>query len=238
MYVSMVLHALRQIDAQGYRYLEGENGGLNDEGTRKLVTGILKQTYIDYRDAKMCPPDCPMIDTCENKKMDANYESARKFLHSGWCATLCDELNIDYTRYALHTMSKHRLSRNIYRYLESELRSYKQTCRQIEQMRQDYIMRSREPQEGHGSGPGDPTARDVEQILKDRKLQRMEQRVAAIRRVYTMCDERQKTIIEEKYWNRRYTDEGVAELLGITRRTVYNLKQKIIFALAIELNLL
>lgn len=211
---------------------------ITDEGARRLIASILKQATADYKNNKSCPPDCPFFDTCETKNVDTRFCDARNFIHSAWCATLCEGVDIDYSKYVLANMEKCKLSRNTFRYVEGELRDYPVSIKRLDKLKENMIMRSKEQQEGHGSLPGDPTLADVENILKDKEIQRLEKIIKAIEKIYDMCDSNKKTIVKEKYWNHRYTDAGIADKLGISERTVRNWKQNIIYALAVELNYL
>ena len=100
-----------------------ENGGWTWYGYQdaQLIASILKQAHEDYTKDESCPEWCQFKDTCKEQKMDNMRCDARKFIHSAWCATLCEGINIDQEDYIKACIEKHRLSKNIYRYVENEI---------------------------------------------------------------------------------------------------------------------
>ena len=98
-------------------------GGLDimdDAGARGIDR--IKQAHEDYTKDESCPEWCQFKDTCKEQKMDNMRCDARKFIHSAWCATLCEGINIDQEDYIKACIEKHRLSKNIYRYVENEIK--------------------------------------------------------------------------------------------------------------------
>lgn len=211
---------------------------ITDDGAKRLMAEILKQAASDYKNNKSCPPDCPMFGTCEAKEIDLKFCDARNFLHSAWCATLCDGIDIDYSKYILTNMERCKLSRNTFRYVEGELKDYKRSIEKLDRLKDEIINKAPKQEEVRGTDVGDPTANKVASILKDKEVQRLEKIIKAIGKIYDMCDSKKKIIIQEKYWNHRYTDAGIAEKLGIGESTVRRWKQNIIYTLAVEINYL
>lgn len=182
-----------------------------------MIAAMLKQAVIDY----------------------ANEERQSKtFLHSEWCQQLCESIDVDYSTYVLASVNKYKLSKNIMRYIEGELRNYQQTKKLIDRMDNDIINSTPPQQEGHGSEVGDPTLAKVNQLLRSSDLERMKRTISAIDHIYAACDPQKKKLLEEKYWNNRYTDQGIADLLHVSTRTLYLWKDKIVLSIAIKMRLL
>lgn len=215
---------------------------MTDEGAKKLIAAILQQAYEDYTKTDQCPPTCPMIDSCDNKASDSAACSAKQFIHSAWCASLCDGIGVDHDKYVEGTIDKCRLTKNVFKYIEGELRAYNQMRKDLEMIKDDIIFTAPEQQEGHSNTPGDPTMQKAikihNRIYSSPQLQQMQKNVDAIRKVYYRCGEQKRQVIELCYWNQRYTLEGLAYKLDVTRKTVYNWRKQIIYAIAIELNYL
>ena len=98
---------------------------IDDNGARRLIASILKKACEDYTSDKLCPEWCSFKDTCELKQVDDEHCDAKRFIHSAWCATLCDSLDIDHEEYVAVCIKKHRLSKNTLKYVEQEIRQYK-----------------------------------------------------------------------------------------------------------------
>jgi RinA family phage transcriptional activator len=211
---------------------------MNDEGAKRLIASILKQAHDDIVQTNACPEFCPMVDTCKNKVYDKDYCEAKRFIRSAWCATLCDGLNTEHQMYVDQLIRRNKLSKDIYRYIESELRNYKQSCRELEILKRDIILATPEKQEGHSTNISDPTCRAASLVMLDRSIKRYEKIVQAIKVIYDQCDEQKKKIIEMKYWQSRYRDEGIRYHIGISKTTFYRWKDAIILAIAVELGYL
>ena len=188
------------------------------------MSAILKKAYEDYTET-------PGED-------NIHFRDARKFLHSAWCATLCDAVEIDYSLYVLRSMQKCKLSRNTCKYIEGELRQYRQSLKRLEKMKDELILKAPKAEEIRGTDVSDPTANKVEAILKSKEIKHLEKTTNAIKKIYVNCDNDKQKIIEEKYWNNKLTDAGIADKLGIGERTVWKYRNNIIYAIAVELNYL
>jgi RinA family phage transcriptional activator len=206
---------------KSYAEEKRERTSITEDGARSLIAAILKQAYEDYTRE----PD--------NKET----EEAKKFIHSAWCATMCEETGFSHQTYVGKLMDK-KLTRDTYRYIESELRNYKQTCKELEGLKRDIIFLVPEQQEGHSSTPGNPTLAKTAKIFTDRRIQRLSQVVNAVQSTYNKCDPSKKQLIELKYWGDRYTDQGISDTLGIEIRTFQRWKKAIVIAIAVELGYL
>lgn len=210
---------------------------IDDVGARRLIASILKKACDDYISDKGCPAWCSFQDSCTNKKVDAKHCDAKRFIHSAWCATLCDGLNLDHEEYVAVCIKKHRLSKNTFKYVEQEIRVYKSTLKELTQMKNDIILESPEKQEGRSSFIGNSTANKAIKISMDRKIIELEKTKKAIEATYQkLC--RDKQAVMEEYWQNRYTTSGMADKLGVDERTIRRWKQQIVYAVALELNFL
>ena len=215
---------------------------MNEEGAKRLISSILRQAYDDYTTTQQCPEYCELYDTCQNRNTDRDHCEAKKFLHSAWCASLCDGIGVDHQGFVEKAIDKCRLSKNTFKYIEGELRAYKQMEKQLESISTEVILETPLPQEGHSSTPGNPTMQKAikinNKIYSNPQLRQMQKEVDAIRTVYYQCDDKKRQIIELCYWKQQLTTEGIAYRLGVDRRTISRWKQKIIYDIAIKLGYL
>ena len=207
---------------------------INDEGARKLIASILKQAAVDYGEKEDCPAWCPQVNCTQKKSPNRIQCEVRQFIQRDWCATLCEGIDIDYNQYK-ETLMRKKLTPELTKYIESELRNYKQTCLELEQLKLNIIHETPEQQEGHSSDVSKPVEQKVAKILQDRKIKRYEEIVQAIKTTYEKCDRDKQQLIELKYWQNRYTDKGIAEKLCISYATFKNWKKSIVMAISIEL---
>ena len=210
---------------------------MDDVGARKLIASILKKAHEDYTKDESCPEWCQFKDECDAKKKDRDGCDARKFIHSAWCAALCEGLDIDREKYIKTCIEKYRLSKNTYRYVENEIRLYKHTQKELERLKNDLINESSLAPEVRGTDVGDPTANKVIKLRLNKKILDMEKTIAAIEKVYRTLTGDKKTVMEE-YWIGRYTTPGLAGKLGVNETTVRRWKRFIVYSVAIELKYL
>lgn len=211
---------------------------MDNDGARRLMAAILKQANDDYSQKNVCPTWCEYINECDNIVKNSRTDcDVKQFIKSAWCATLCDGLNVSHEEYKRAILHK-RLNQDLIKYIESELRNYKQTCAELEQLKRDIIYETPEQQEGHSSAPGDPTQNKVAKILLDRRIKRYSEITSAIQTTYDKCDKQKKELIELKYWQNRYTDAGIADRMCIGTSTLKRWKKAIVLSIAIELGYL
>jgi RinA family phage transcriptional activator len=216
----------------------GEVGILDDIGAKRLIAAVLKQAYDDYTNTVACPKWCSFYTTCENKENGPKYCDAKKFLHSAWCVTLCEGMDINYEKYLLTALENCRLSKNTYKYIEGELRSFRQAEKELNELKDDITLATPIKQEGHSYTPGDPTQSKTMAILKDKKIQRMQKTVDAIKKVYNRLDNKKRSMVDGFYFTQRYTAEGIACRLQVDKSTVNRWRQRLVYSVAIELNYL
>ena len=210
---------------------------IDDFGARRLITSILQKASEDYANDKGCPEWCSFKDSCELNQFDANHCDAKQFIHSAWCAALCDGLNIDHEEYVTVCIKKHRLSKNTFKYVEQEIRQYKNNQKELNRLKNDIILQAPERQEGWSNAIGNSTASKAVRISMDRKIVDLEKTQKAIETIYQRLCQDKRAVMEE-YWIGRYTTSGLADKLGIDERTVRRWKQYIVYSVAAELNYL
>ncbi|NCD08084.1 MAG: hypothetical protein EOL98_01420 [Negativicutes bacterium] len=210
---------------------------IDNNGARRLIASILKKACDDYTSDNLCPAWCAFKDTCELKKVDDEQCDAKRFIHSAWCATLCDSLDIDHEEYVAVCIKKHRLSKNTLKYVEQEIRQYKNNQKELNRLKNAIIMETPEKQEGRSNAIGNSTASKAIKISMDRKIVELDRTQKAIETIYQrLCHDKQALM--EEYWNRRYTNSGLADKLGVDERTIRRWKQYIVYSVAAELNYL
>ena len=210
---------------------------MDDLGARKLMASILKKACDDYASDKGCPEWCSFKDSCKLNQVDAEHCDAKRFIHSAWCATLCDGLDIDHEEYVAMCIKKHRLSKNTFKYVEQEIRQYKNNLKELSRLKNDIIHETPEKQNGRSSSLGDSTAAKAVKLSMNRKITELEKTKKAIETIYQrLCHDKQSVM--EEYWQSRYTNAGIAYKLGVDERTVRRWKQYIVYCVAAELNYL
>lgn len=210
---------------------------INDDGARRLMAAILKQAHQDYFDSKACPVECPFKTTCGEEQTSKEFCDARQFIHSAWAATICEELGVDHKAYVMACIKNRSLSGNTYRYVENEIKQYKNMLQEIETIKKDIILETQERKEGRGSEKGDPTLNKVIKMGLSKKIAKMEKTVKAIEKIYNSLPKDKKMVMQE-YWHGMYTNQGIAKQTGVDERTIRRWKQLIVYSVAIELKYL
>jgi len=206
-------------------------------GARKLIASILKKAYEDYANNKGCPDWCTFRGSCEDNKIDLDHCDAKKFLHSAWCAALCDGLDIEHDEYVAACIKKYRLGRNTYKYVEQEIRQYKNNQKELNCLKNDVILEAPEKQEGRSSAIGNPTASKAIKVSMDKKIIELDKTQKAIEKTYHRLTDDKKAVMED-YWQGKYTTARLAHRAGVNERTIRRWKEYIVYSVAIELNYL
>ena len=210
---------------------------MDDIGARRLMASILKKACEDYASDKGCPEWCSFKDSCKLNQGDAEHCDAKRFIHSAWCATLCDGLDIDHEEYVAMCIKKHRLSKNTFKYVEQEIRQYKNNLKELSRLKNDIIHETSEKQNGRSSNLGDSTAAKAVKLSMNRKITELEKTQKAIETIHQgLCQDKQSVM--EEYWQSRYTTAGLSYKLGVDERTIRRWKQQIVYSVAAELNYL
>ena len=168
---------------------------MDDIGARRLMASILKKACDDYAGDKGCPEWCAFKNSCKLSQEDAQHCDAKRFIHSAWCATLCDALNVDHEEYVAVCIKKHRLSKNTFKYVEQEIRQYKNNLKELNRLKNEIIQEAPEKQNGRSSGLGDSTAAKAVKLSMDRKISELEKSQKAIATIYhRLCKDKQSVM--------------------------------------------
>ncbi|WP_394139567.1 transcriptional regulator [Cytobacillus oceanisediminis] len=130
-----------------------------------------------------------------------------------------------------------KLKKATFKHIESELYYYKDTVREIEQLRKDIMFCNENEDENTGGGrnnlPSSPTERIATRLATHKRLNQLEEVANAIQKVYTGLPEDYQKLVRLKYWTKPQTKtwEGIAESIPVSRRTAFNMRDEIIFAI-------
>lgn len=131
-----------------------------------------------------------------------------------------------------------KLKKATFKHIESELYYYKDTVREIENLRKDIMFCNDNEDENTGGGrnnlPSSPTERIATRLATHKKLKQLEEVANAIQKVYTGLPEDYQKLVRLKYWTKpqTLTWEGIADKLYITSRQSMRWRDEIIFAIA------
>lgn len=130
-----------------------------------------------------------------------------------------------------------KLKKATFKHIESELFSYKDTLREIENLRKDIMFCKENDDENIGGGRSSfvssPTERIGTRLATHIKLTRLEEVANAIQKVYTGLPEDYQKLVRLKYWTRpqTLTWDGIAGKIPVSRRTAFNMRDEIVFAI-------
>ncbi|GIQ62142.1 hypothetical protein PACILC2_07100 [Paenibacillus cisolokensis] len=133
-----------------------------------------------------------------------------------------------------------KIRKSTFKHVESEIFAYHDTRKEIIRLRNE-IMYGREPNENIGGGrsniPGDPTGRIGSRLASHKKLGYLESTVEAIETVYNRLPEAKKRLVNLYYWTRpqMLSWEGIAQKLHVSRKTAFNWRDEIVWAITEQL---
>lgn len=128
-----------------------------------------------------------------------------------------------------------------FKHVESELRFYHSTIKEIIKIRESILYRSTDPDTNIGGGksniPGDPTGRLGTALADSKDLKSMSDIVSAIDYVVQGLPEEKKRLVHLYYWTRpqTLTWDGIAQQLNCSKRTAQNWRREIVIAIALLL---
>lgn len=134
------------------------------------------------------------------------------------------------------------MKKEIKRYIEAELRDYYKNKKDLADL-QEAILHgtgSADPSGIRGSGNSDPTQRKALALMTNARIKKLEETIQAIEVVVGELDEEKRRLVEMKYWTRpkTLTDEGIAQHLHISSRTLREWNRKIIHSIGVEMGLI
>lgn len=131
-----------------------------------------------------------------------------------------------------------KLKKATFKHIESELYSYHDTLKEIEQLRKDIMFCKDNSDENIGGGrsnlPSSPTERIATRLATHKRLNQLEEVANAIQKVYTGLPEDYQKLVRLKYWTKpqTLTWEGIADKIPVSRRTAFNMRDEIIYAIS------
>lgn len=131
-----------------------------------------------------------------------------------------------------------KIKKATFKHIESELYSYKDTLKEIEELRKNIMFCNENQDENVGGGRSsfisDPTSRIGTRLVTHKRLGKLEEIANAIEKVYTGLPEEYQKLVRLKYWTRpqTLTWEGIADKIPVSRRTAFNMRDEIINTIA------
>lgn len=131
-----------------------------------------------------------------------------------------------------------KLHKNVVRYVEHNLYYYHEYLRDIERLRKDILYGRDNNDENvggrRGNLPSSPTEQRAIELVTHRRLEKLGRVTHAIKTVYEALPDEKRKLIKLKYWTRphRYTWDGIAEQLHITKRQAMRWRSEVIYAIA------
>ena len=133
-------------------------------------------------------------------------------------------------------MKKRTTHQQNFRLIESELYFYRDTKKALQDMESEIIESSGHSETGIRSGISNPTGLKAERLLTSKEYLEVKRRIDAIEyaiEVFRNCHEPAKTrLIEMRYFERKYTDDGIISELNIHRGTFYKWKREFVELIA------
>lgn len=139
--------------------------------------------------------------------------------------------------------TKLKMNRNTYRYLESEISSFADTQKEYQRRRAELLTDRQEVDEAQSSSKpntiSNPTERYALRLVDDKRLAKLREIIEAIQTVYDASTHEHKQFIEMNYWQkpRARTIDGIAIELGVSPRTLYRMRNEIVYNLAKKLGI-
>jgi RinA family phage transcriptional activator len=130
-----------------------------------------------------------------------------------------------------------KLKKATFKHIESEIYSYHDTLREIDFLRKNIMFTKENDDENIGGGKSSfissPTENIGTRLATHRKLTRLEEVTHAIEKVYTGLPDDYQKLVKLKYWTRpqTLTWEGIADKIPVSRRTAFNMRDEIVYAI-------
>lgn len=129
-----------------------------------------------------------------------------------------------------------KLDRTTYKYIESEIRHYKQTLKEYKDRRQEilYDRNGAEAVGGSSNLPSSTTERYAIRLIDDRRISRLRMTVDAIESMLESCNEEQKRFVDLYFFARPQTKtiDGIACEMNVSRRTLFRIRDEVVYSVA------
>lgn len=123
------------------------------------------------------------------------------------------------------------IERGNFKMIEYELYNYKASKGKLKEMRDDILLGGFEKSEIRSSGVSKPSENKALQLMSNKKIIEIERRIKAIELTYQYLDKVRKTLLEEKYFNKR-TDIAVMQIIHVEHTAYYKYRRDIIISIA------
>lgn len=131
-----------------------------------------------------------------------------------------------------------KIKKATFKHIESELYSYKDTLKEIDELRKNIMFCNENDDENVGGGRSsfisDPTGRLGTRLATHKKLGKLEEIANAIEKVYTGLPEEYQKLVRLKYWTKPQLKswEGIAEDLHVNRATAFRWRDQVVMAIS------
>lgn len=130
-----------------------------------------------------------------------------------------------------------RIDKSIFRYIEHELYSYKQTKKDLALYREQILEGTSSPEVSVQSSPGDVTANKAVKLTSSAFVVQAERTISAIDRALDMLGDRHKELFRLKY-QMGVSWPNITIDMGISDRTYYRLRRELVITVGQQLGLI
>lgn len=136
-------------------------------------------------------------------------------------------------------MTKYSLKPEVKNFIEWNLENYFVMCREIEEVKRDYLPAVTPSYSAMPAGVGtsSPTEAAAMKIMTSAYLLNAERTIKAVSRVIETLDNTDKKLIELIYWKKQYNVIGAGMVVGLSKSVAYEHVNKILSAIALNLGL-
>ena len=131
---------------------------------------------------------------------------------------------------------RNKIEQSNFKMIESELYYYQETKTELRILQEEILEEGAFQEVAVQSGKtGDSTANKAIKLMTGREILEIRKRLNAIEKTIDILkcgDEKKLKLLEMKYFERKYTDEGIANKLFIDRATFYRWRKEIILLIA------
>lgn len=133
-----------------------------------------------------------------------------------------------------------RIDKDVYKYIEFEMRHYNEYKKEISNMREEIIESSPEPPDGqpHGNSIGNPTEHKAVKLSMSVSIASMERVIKSVDNALNRLTERHRRIFEMEYVKGRKDRYSMSDELFISYRTFAYAKNELVFAVGRELGVI
>lgn len=130
------------------------------------------------------------------------------------------------------------ISHTTKKYIEEQIIFYQANVNEYKQIRDAILFESRAVDENVGGGKSNIPSNVIESRvirLDNQRIRLLEQRIRCVENVYERLDDERKKFWHLCFWQRRYTMNGLAHKMHMSRASAFRWKNKMIIDVAKEL---